>query len=137
MFIISQMLNHCAFFTLGFLFYTILRAIEMSKNETIVTQKVAVKLHLSLHARQGFWNFLVFKSPVLKILRDNFKFFLLLYLANGLCKSWIIFQKASVLLRFSKFKSLVFCLPCFIWTKIYANRPIQTNDSTNLFPVWR
>ena len=51
--------NHCAFFILVFLYYTIQWALEMSKNESIAALKVVVKLDVSLHARQGFWYFLV------------------------------------------------------------------------------
>ena len=48
------MLKLLRFLHFGFLYYTISGALEISKNETIAMQRMAVKLGLSLHARQGF-----------------------------------------------------------------------------------
>ena len=103
-FIMSHMLKPLCILHFGFLYDTIPWALEKSKNETTAAREVVVKLNLSFLTAILIW-------------RCNFFIYKLNY-----------FPKDSVLLHFSKFRSLVFDLPCFLWTKIYTNRPNQTTD---------
>ena len=58
----------------------------------------------------------------------NFPFCCILTWRYNWYKHWIIFLTASVLRHWSKFRRLVFDLPCFLWTKIYTYRPSQKID---------
>ena len=105
-FIISQMLKPLRSLHFGFLYYRIPWACKVSKNKTNAARQMVIKLDLSLRAGQDFQSFLIpnllsWRSCVVIV---NFP-------------HCCIFLTTSVLLHFSKFRSLVFDPPCLLWTK--------------------
>ena len=82
------------------------------------------KVRLFIACKTKLLQFSGFQISSPEILWGNCKFSLLMYLYimfQLLCKIWIILLPASVLVYFSKFRSLVFDLLCFFWTEIYTN----------------
>ena len=122
----GRCLNHSTFSTLGFLNYKTLWVLEISKNEANAARRMVVKLDLSLHARKCFRYFLV---PNLQSW-GSFAVIVIFFtvaswydIETVICKSWITFLTASVLLYFSKSRSLIFDLPCFLCGNIHTNWP--------------
>ena len=121
-------------FFLNFEIFILRNPMRMSKNETTQARLIAETLDLTLHARPGFRNFLVpnFQSWESCEVIANFPYCWILIWLYVIYKRWVVFLASSVLFHFSKFRSLAFDLPCFLWTKIYINRPNQTTDLYSL-----